>query len=305
MTKDDGSSIMKVQKEKGEDNMTELSGGKVTDRTKKSNLQTRYNSAISNLLLVIAFSVINIVLLLTDGSSYFLFSAFIPYFAVDYGMYFCGLYPEEYYADVPDMEFADKSFLAVTVVAAAVILLIYLLCWYLAKKKKIGAVIFALVFFLADTVAMLVLSGISSDSFVDILVHIWVIYYLIMAIVTYNRMKKAPDVSPETEMEEESTDAGGKFTGNRGILRMAEDVKCKIFLEAEYSGMHIVYRRVKRTNELVVNGGVYDEYVALAEFAHKLTADVNGHKVEASYDGGTCVRILVDSCEIAKKRRLF
>lgn len=285
--------------------MAELLGDKRTDRTKKSNLQTRYNSAVSNLLLVIGFSVINIVLLITNGNSYFLFSAFIPYFAVDYGMYFCGLYPEEYYADVPDMEFADKSFLVLTVAVAAVILLIYLLCWYLGKKKKIGAVIFALIFFLIDTVAMFALSGVSSDSIFDILVHIWVIYYLIMAIVTYNRMKKTPEISPEEEMVEESTDVGGAFSGNTGILRMAEDVKCKIFLEVEHMGMHIVYRRVKRTNELVVNGCVYDEYVALAEFAHTLTADVNGHKIEANYDGGTCVRIFVDSCEIVKKRRLF
>lgn len=218
-----------MKAEKGENNMAEIFGEKLTDRTKKSNLQTKYNSAISNLLLVVGFSVINIVLLLTEGNSYFLFSAFIPYFAVDYGMYFCGLYPEEYYADVPDMEFADKSFLAVTVAVAAVILLIYLLCWYLAKKKKIGAVIFALVFFLADTAAMLILSGFSSDSIIDILVHIWVIYYLIMAIVTYNRMKKAPETSPEEEMAEESTDVGGEFTGSTGILRMAEDVKSDNF----------------------------------------------------------------------------
>lgn len=285
--------------------MAEIFGNNLTDRTKKSNLQTKYNNCISNLLLVVAFSVINIVLLLTDGNSYFLFSAFIPYFAVDYGMYFCGLYPEEYYADVPDMEFADKSLMAVTVAVAAVMLLIYLLCWFLAKKKKIGAVITALVFFVIDTAAMLILSGFSSDFVFDILIHIWVLYYLIMAIVTYKRMKKAPEISPEEEICEETADTEDTEQENSGALRMAEDVKCRVFLEAEHSGMHIVYRRVKRTNELVINGCVYDEYVALAEFAHTLTARVGGHKVEANYDGGTCVRIFVDSCEVAKKRRLF
>ena len=128
--------------------MAELFNNKFKERTnsKPNNLETKYNNSIANLLLVVAFSAVNIVLLLVNADTYFLFSAFIPYFAVDYGMYFCGMYPEEYYYDVPDMVFEDKSLLAVTIAVAVVILLVYLLCWYLAKKKKVGALIFALVF---------------------------------------------------------------------------------------------------------------------------------------------------------------
>ncbi len=287
--------------------MSQLFGNKLKERTnsKPNNLETKYNNSIANLLLVVAFSAVNIVLLLVNADTYFLFSAFIPYFAVDYGMYFCGMYPEEYYYDVPDMVFEDKSLLAITVAVAVVILLIYALCWYLAKKKKIGAVIFALVLFLIDTGAMLWLTGFSMDSIFDILIHIWVASYLVIAIVTYFKIKKTPD-APCDELAEaaESSDENAA-EGNSAVLRMAEDVKCRVFVEAETMGMHIIFRRVKRTNELVINGCVYDEYVALAEFAHTLTANVGGHKVEANYDGASSVKIFVDSELVAKKMRIF
>lgn len=289
--------------------MAELFSNKFKERTnsKPNNLETKYNNSIANILLVVAFSAVNIVLLLVNADTYFLFSAFIPYFAVDYGMYFCGMYPEEYYYDVPDMVFEDKSLLAVTIAVAVVILLVYLLCWYLAKKKKVGALIFALVFFVIDTVAMLWLTGFSMDSIIDILMHVWVASYLIIAIVTYFKIKKAPAEAPCDELAEasERDDEENPADGNSNVLRMAEDVKCRVFVEADVQGMHIVFRRVKRTNELVINGCVYDEYVALAEFAHTLTAKINGHKIEAIYDGASSVKIFVDSELVAKKMRIF
>ncbi|MBQ7295456.1 MAG: MARVEL-like domain-containing protein [Clostridia bacterium] len=173
--------------------------------TERGALEAKYNNSISNLLLVVGFSLVNIILLVTNADTYFLFSAFIPYFAVDYGMYFCGMYPEEYYYDVPDMVFEDKSLLVVTAAIAAVSLLVYLLCWYLAKKKKIGAVIFALIIFIIDTVVMLWLTGFSMDSIFDIVIHVWVISYLVIAIVTYFKMKKLPDEEAETVIEEAET----------------------------------------------------------------------------------------------------
>ena len=282
--------------------MAELFKNKSNGYSKPNNLDTKYNSSIANLLLVVAFSAVNIVLLLVNANTYFLFSAFLPYFAVDYGMYFCGMYPEEYYYDVPDMVFEDKSILGICIAIAVAFLLAYLLCWYLAKKKKIAAVILALIMFIIDTTAMLWLTEFAMDSIIDILMHIWVISYLIIGIVTYFKMKKTPAELTEA-VEEINTNVDSE--GNSNVLRKAEDEKCRVFVEAESNGMQIVFRRVKRTNELVINGCVYDEYVALAEFAHTLTAHINGHKIEAIYDGTSSVRIVVDSEIIAKKMRIF
>ncbi len=266
---------------------------------KIDNLENKYNKSIGNLLLVAAFTLINIVLLLIKSDTYFLFSAFIPYFAVDYGMFFCGMYPEEFYYDMGDIEFLDSSFLIFTVAVAAVILLIYLLGWYFAKKKKLWALIGSLVLFTIDTLAMFLISGFSFDSIIDIIFHIWVIVYLIIAISTYYKIKKAP---PETEEAQEDAEINSV---NSSPLRSAEDVKSRIFLEADAADMHIIYRRVKHTNELIINGFVYDEYEAIAEFAHTLGADINGHRIEAGFDGRAKVFINVDSEEIAKKTRLL
>ncbi len=285
--------------------MAELFSNKLKEKSNKkpNNLETKYNNSIANILLVVAFSAVNIVLLLVQADTYFLFSAFVPYFAVDYGMYFCGMYPEEYYYDVPDMVFEDKSLLGFCIAVAVVMLLIYALCWYLAKKKKVGAVIFALVLFVIDTAAMLWLTGFSTDSIIDILMHIWVVSYLVIAIVTYFKIKKAPEALGDEFIE--NADEESPADGNSNVLRMAEDTKCRVFVQAESNGMNIIFRRVKRTNELVINGCVYDEYVALAEFAHTLTANLNGHKIEAIYDGSASVRIVVDSEVVAKKMRIF
>ncbi len=266
--------------------------------TKAVNLESKYNKSIANLLLVVVFTVINIVLLVLNANSYFLFSAFIPYFAVDYGMFFCGMYPEEFYYDMTDFELLDSSFLYFTVAVAVVILLFYLVSWYFAKKKKLWALICALVLFTVDTLAMFAMTGFSTDSIIDIVFHVWVIAYLIIAINTFNKIKKAPE---EPIQEQTDTDMSEI---NSSPLRAAEDVKNRVFLETDAFDMHIIYRRVKHTNELVINGFVYDEYEAFAEFAHTLIANVNGHKIEAIYDG-RYVKIIVDSEEKANKIRII
>ena len=267
-------------------------------------LENRYKGSINNLLVIVLFSVVNIVLLVTNANSYFLFSAFIPYFLADYGMYYCGMYPEDYYYDVGEMEFLDKSYFVYALVIAAVILLVYLLCWFMAKKKKIGWVIAALIFFALDTAAMLFFMGINMDMFMDILIHIWVFGYLINAIVVYRKMKKAPETEEITEEAFVGQDYP-QIPQNSKVLRMADtDVKSKTFLEAEKFGHVIVYRRVKTTNELVVDGRVYDEYVALVEAPHNLVAEIDGHIFEAGMMNPAWSYIKADGEMLAKKIRL-
>ncbi len=270
-------------------------------QTKREVYERNYNNGITNLLLIIAFSVINIILLVANSNTYFLFSAFIPYFFVDVGMFYTGTYPEEYYYGLDFTEFLDKSFLVATVVIAAVVLALYLLCWFFAKKKKIGWLIFAVVMACIDTVAMLVLGGVAIESIVDIIFHVWIIFSLINAVVTYNKLKKLPEEPLEIIPGENA-----QPVQNSPVLRMADmEEKSRILLEAESGGYHIVYRRVKKTNELVVNGRVYDEYVALIEYPHTLTAIVDGHKIEIQYDMGSHMYIVFDGEMLAEKLRMI
>ncbi len=70
--------------------------------------------------------------------------------------------------------------------------------------------------------------------------------------------------------------------------------KGKVFLEADVEGYKIIYRRVGFVNELVVNGYVYDEMKAVLEFAHKLTAHIDGHTIEAGLQKDDVVYINFD-----------
>ena len=277
-------------------------------QTPRQVLESKFAGARHNILLVVVFTAINIFLLVTNSNTYFLFSAYIPYMCVDLGMLLCGMYPVEFYTgEFAAMEFLNNSFFAVTLVAACGILLLYLLSWILTKQHKVGWMIFSLVFFCIDTVLMLLLNGIAVEAIMDIVFHGWVIISLIGGISAYYKWKKLPDeilepavpVDPETETET-------PVLQDSPMLRFAdEEAKARILLEAEAGGHKIIYRRVKRANELVIDRRVYDEHIALVEAAHTLRACIAGHTIEAGYDGVLHSFIVVDGQTIAKKVRVF
>ena len=91
-----------------------------------------------------------------------------------------------------------------------------------------------------------------------------------------------PFLTSASARKEEMRQQERKQAGTSEYLRRADmDAKCRILLEKNYNGYRICYRRVKITNELVVNGYVYDEKKAILEFDHNLTANVNDHIIEA------------------------
>lgn len=94
-------------------------------------------------------------------------------------------------------------------------------------------------------------------------------------------------------------------TGASMQLRRADtEVKSRILLEKNHSGYRICYRRVGITNELVVNGYVYDEKKAVLEFDHCLSAHINGHQIEAGLENEYSY-IRFDTVKIGEKKRLI
>lgn len=145
---------------------------------------TVYAAARSNLLLVIAFTAINVVLRLVSADMYFLFSASTPLAMVDIASWF-----------------ENTAVLVGGAIMAFVVIGLYLLCWALSKKRP-GWLVTALVLFVLDTLVLLALYDISA-MILDLLMHIWVLYYLISGTVAANKMKK---MSPE-ELAEMMTPA--------------------------------------------------------------------------------------------------
>ena len=278
----------------------------------RETLQNKFNNTRLNLLLVVAFTAINIFLLVTNSDTYFLFSAYIPYALVSLGMMLCGMYPAEYYGeDLVGVEFFDKSVFAVLLVIAAIITALYLISWIFSKNNKVGWLIFALVIFSLDTAGLLLLGGFDVTNIIDIAFHGWVIVSLATGINACSKLKNMPveeagEIEESDEEDFEADDYYAESSINSGAIRVADpDVKSRILLEAEALGHVITYRRVKRVNELVIDGKVYDEYEALVESAHSLTARIDGHDIEAGFDGVAHSYLLVDEEEVAKKLRLY
>ncbi|MBQ2863481.1 MAG: hypothetical protein IJE84_04825 [Clostridia bacterium] len=279
--------------------------------------EQKYNSARMNLLIVVAFTVINLILLVTNSDTYFLFSAFVAYFITVIGMVLCGRFPMEDYSDASGLQFVflDDSVFVVLLVISIIITLFYFLAWLMSSKNRGGWLIFALVLFSIDTLAMLFLNGIISvDTIIDVLFHVWVMYYLVVGISAYRKLKALG--AQETVFAAEGAEPKGEGAALQGaegtaaqtvdspILREAEkDVKHKVLLECRTLNYDICYRRVKHTNELVINGNVYAEFEGLIEPAHVLEAQIDGHCIQAGFTG-THSFISLDGENVEKKLRL-
>ena len=262
--------------------------------------QSRFNAARTNLILVVAFSIFNIIALATNSGYYFLFSLSIPYLLTDIGMFFTGMYPDEFYTgEYAGMLFADKSLFWGMLIVSILILGIYTLLFFLSKKNDKMLKV-ALVLFCVDTAVMLLNYGFSA--IVDLAFHVWVIVILAMGVKAAKKLKELADEPIEGDFTDISE---GETPKDSPILRPADmEAKSRVLLDAEVYNYTIIYRRVKKTNELVINGNVYAEYIATAEFPHELSATVDGHRISCGMEMNSHSFIRVDGETIKRKLRL-
>lgn len=145
----------------------------------KNELQKKYGQSRSNLLLIIIFTIINIALLFTNSNTMFLFSITIPYWAAAFA----------YYLDITSLY-----------IVAGAVLLAYVVFWFFSKKHY-GWFIPALIFFILDTVYLgyVTIDLGESSNIIDILVHIWVLYYLGTGIYFGHKLKHLPEDIATTE----------------------------------------------------------------------------------------------------------
>lgn len=285
----------------------------------KQAYEQKYNMSRVQLLLALAFTLVNIIMMVAGGDSYFLFSIFIPYYAVTMGTILTGHYPPSWTPeDYEGMPVLDNSFMIIMIAVAAVIMALYLLSYIFSSKHRVGWLVFALIFFSADTLLMILLGGLDLTVLIDLLFHVWVIVYLAMGIHAHSKWKTLPDeipvpvypvdadgmpVAEGDPMEAQPLDP----SFDTPVLRYADEtVKSRTLLEVQVEDLKITYRRVKRVNELVVNGRVYDEYQAVLETSHELNAVVNGHAIAVGFDSSLSRSYaVVDGKQVATKIRLY
>jgi hypothetical protein len=166
----------------------------VNDKNSREYQENLYNGSRYNLLAVLIFTAVNLLILVTGGDSYWLFSASVPYFLTMFGMIF----------DTPVyvQEFVVGTFTITALVISAVILAAYLVCW-IFSKKHVGFLIAALVMFAVDTLAFLgmifLLQFNIAENLLDIVFHAWVIISLSRGLAAYMKMKQMPEPVEEPQ----------------------------------------------------------------------------------------------------------
>lgn len=179
----------------------------VVDKNSPEYLHKKVAGARSSLLMVMIFTVVNLVMLLLESGSYFLFSASVPYYLTAFGM---GMDYAAGYGGV-------GPFATVGLVISAVVLVWYLLCWLLSKKRP-GWLVVALVSFVLDTLALLGFSmafEMMVDNIMDFVFHVWVVVELIQAVSANGKLKKLPNQAPAF-VPEEGMDPWNKPEANKG-----------------------------------------------------------------------------------------
>ena len=148
--------------------------------------EKNYNICRANLLAVILFTVVSVIMILTSDR-YFLFS---NYFAVEMAtlgfMYINGDWKNwEDAADWAEMGQDVISVIgAISIAIAAVILIVLAICWALSKKSRIPMIVAAVIMGF-DTLYLLLYLDI-----INIVFHVWIMYYLITAIKAWGDMKR-------------------------------------------------------------------------------------------------------------------
>ncbi len=160
----------------------------------------RYKGARFNLLVALAFTLVNCILAATGSGTYFLFSCSVPYAMIVWGLFSCGMLmtPEEYLEGygLTELDFMPREFLYVLIGLAAAVILVYVVFFFLSKKHA-GWMIAATVFFGIDTLFMIVWYGIDLTMIADYVLHAWVMFILIRGLIGFYRAKKMPEIAPE------------------------------------------------------------------------------------------------------------
>ena len=160
-------------------------------------LENKVRICRSNLLLAMVFTLINIILLVFQADSYFLFSLLVPYRFVLNGMLFGGYMPAEYYVDENGFSYyieKQPGLLAMPGVMAAIILGLYLL-FFIMSKKSTAWLIPALVFVALDCLAyvgLILLYGFEVSDILDLAFHAWLLYYMITGVIASSKLQKLP-----------------------------------------------------------------------------------------------------------------
>lgn len=157
-----------------------------SEQNYRAHLQQQLSVARRTLLGVVVMTLINLVLLLTDGDTYLVFSASVPYYLT-----FLGKVIDNGFGAMTE----NGTYTATGLVMGLAILAVYLLPWFLSKKRGgwlyLGAGLLCLDLLALAAVSLLLFDSITGTA-VDILIHIVAIVQIGKGAKAYKTLKDLP-----------------------------------------------------------------------------------------------------------------
>lgn len=147
--------------------------------------QRQFTSARINLLLMSVLTIANIASYYFELGFMLPFSAFLPFTIFDFGYFF-------------SIEWADPNLFIYGIVFASLIIIFYFLGYFLSKTKPVWLT-FVLAMYIVDTLIMIYLFTavfyFNGSMILDILFHVWVLYYFIMGVRAVKKLKRLEEDS--------------------------------------------------------------------------------------------------------------
>ncbi len=268
-----------------------------------------FEKARKNLLLLILCTSINLLLAIFRANFYLLFSATVPLFVFSI------------FQEIAE-NMQSSGILTTGTVVAAIIVFIYFLFWALSKRNRIF-ILFTLILFSFDCLLFVFLSlldGFNISYVLDIVFHILILYYLIIGVVAWAKLRGIrPDyinsitqnnitanMEIQTGMMNQDNGINIEMDMKKSSPMRTDDKKGRILITSNFGEMQINMKRTRGLTELIVNGMVYDEIKCVLETDYSLYAYVNDVQITGKFDGKTShMYLYADNVLLKKKLRLF
>ncbi|MCL2817149.1 MAG: hypothetical protein FWD39_02020 [Clostridiales bacterium] len=138
----------------------------------------KFTQSRNFLLIVVAFTAVNLLLFAFEADWYFLFSATVPLFIAGFGQ---GLAEES----------ANNGFFILGLILAFAVVAAYFACWLFANRAR-ALILVALILFGIDCLGLLWLMsivGFDASFILDIVFHGWIIFSLISGTAAWSKLR--------------------------------------------------------------------------------------------------------------------
>ena len=157
-------------------------------KIQKRKLNSWYKMARNSILLVIGFTIFYTILFFGKTDIYFFFSSSLPFYVSFYGKD-SDIF-DTYFPNIDFLATGESRIMVITWIVFVVVICMYFLAWLYSKKEGYGWLVFALGFYLLDTIVIGCNAGFTKWMIWDYLCHALVLALLARGIYAGIKLKK-------------------------------------------------------------------------------------------------------------------